>query len=58
MHAKKVAVPIYKSTGAARYSAIAVRAIKARAPIASRRPATAQKIHTGKKEPKMLYSGA
>lgn len=48
----------YKSTGAARCSAIAVRAIRARAPVASRRPPTEQKIHTGKKEPKMLYSGA
>jgi hypothetical protein len=35
-----------------------VRATTTRAPIASRRPITEQKIHTGKKEPKMLYSGA
>jgi hypothetical protein len=58
MHAKKVAMPRYKSTGAARCSAIALRAIRARAPVASTRPPTEQKIHTGKKEPKMLYSGA
>jgi len=48
----------YERTGAARCSAIAVRTIKARAPVASTRPPTEQKIHTGKKEPKMLYSGA
>ncbi|MGA7107343.1 MAG: hypothetical protein WBV28_03475 [Terracidiphilus sp.] len=30
----------------------------ARAPIANTRPLAEQKIHTGKKEPKMLYSGA
>lgn len=30
----------------------------ARAPMANTRPVTEQKIHTGKKEPKMLYSGA
>src|ERR1700733_12024352 len=44
--------------GAARCSAIAVRAIRTRAPNASRRPPTAEKIDAGKKEPKMLYSGA
>jgi hypothetical protein len=48
----------YKSTGATRCSAIVVRAIRARAPVISRRPPAEQKIHTGKKEPKMLYSGA
>jgi hypothetical protein len=48
----------YKSTGATRCSAIALRAIRARAPVASTRPPTEQKIHAGKKEPKMLYSGA
>src|SRR5580658_2023028 len=44
--------------GAARCSAIALRATRARAPVASTRPPTEQKIHAGKKEPKMLYSGA
>ena len=48
----------YKSIGAAKCSAIAARAIRARAPAASTRPPAEQKIHTGKKEPKMLYSGA
>lgn len=48
----------YRSTGAARCWAITVRAIRARAPVASTRPPTEQKIHAGKKEPKMLYSGA
>ena len=51
-------MPRYKSTGAATYSAIAVRAITARAPIINTSPPAEQKIHTGKKEPKMLYSGA
>ena len=58
MHAKKVAMVRYKSTGAAMCSAKALRAIRARAPVVSRRPPTEQKIYTGKKEPKMLYSGA
>src|ERR1700684_204417 len=58
MHARKTAVLRYRSTGAARCSATAVRAIRARAPAASTRPPAEQKIHTGKKEPKMLYSGA
>ena len=58
MHVKKVAMPRYKSTGAVRCSAMAVRAIAARATIASSRPLTEQKIHAGKKEPKILYSGA
>ncbi len=58
MHANKIAMLRYRSTGAARYSAIAVRTITARAPTISRRPLAEQKIHTGKKEPKMLYSGA
>src|SRR5271168_841388 len=48
----------YERTGAARCSAIALRAIRMRAAAASTRPAAEQKIHTGKKEPKMLYSGA
>jgi hypothetical protein len=47
----------YKSTGAARCSAMAVRAIRARMPAANTRPPREQKIHAGKKEPKMLYSG-
>ena len=50
-------MPRYESTGAARCSAIAVRAISARAPIASRRPLTEQKIHAGKKEPKIAVFG-
>src|SRR5580698_6323784 len=58
MHARKIAVLRNKSTGAARCSAIAVRTIRARAPVASTRPPAEQKIQTGKKEPKMLYSGA
>jgi hypothetical protein len=58
MHAKKIAMLRYKSTGAPRCSAIALRATRARAPVVSTRPPTEQKIHTGKKEPKMLYSGA
>ncbi len=37
---------------------MALRAIRARAPVASKRPPAAEKIHAGKKEPKMLYSGA
>lgn len=48
----------YKSTGVARCSAMAVGAIRARAPIASTRPPAEQKIHAGKKEPRILYSGA
>src|SRR5580658_4530777 len=58
MHARKTAVLRNKSTGAARCSAIAVRMTRARAPVASTRPPAEQKIHTGKKDPKMLYSGA
>jgi len=58
VQAKTVAMLKYKSTGAARCSAIAVRAIRTRAPAMNRRPPAEQKIHTGKKEPKMLYSGA
>jgi len=58
MQAKKVAMLRYKITGDAKCSAMAVRAITSRAPIASRRPMTETKIHTGNKEPKMLYSGA
>ena len=58
MHVRKIAMLRYKSTGAGRCSAMADRAMRARAPVASTRPATEQKIHTGKKEPKMLYSGA
>src|SRR5271168_4729362 len=58
MQEKKIAMLRYERTGAARCSAIAVRAIRARAPVASTRPPAEQKIHTGKKEPKMLYSGA
>ena len=58
MQAKNVAMPRYKSTGAARCSAIALRATRERAPVISTRPPMEQKIHTGKKEPKMLYSGA
>src|SRR5271156_918934 len=58
MHDKKIAILRYARTGAARCSAMAVRAIRARAPVASTRPPAEQKIHAGKKEPKMLYSGA
>src|SRR5277367_3437348 len=58
MQEKKIAMLRYERTGAARCSAIALRAIRARAPAASTRPPTVQKIHAGKKEPKMLYSGA
>jgi hypothetical protein len=58
MHVRKIAMLIYKSTGAAKCSAMAVRTIRARAHVISRRPPREQKIHTGKKEPKMLYSGA
>jgi hypothetical protein len=47
----------YKRTGAARCFAIAWRAIRARTPAISTRPPMEQKIHAGKKEPKMLYSG-
>ena len=58
MHVRKIAMLRYESTGAARCWAMAVRAISARAPATSARPPTEQKIHAGKKEPKMLYSGA
>src|ERR1700677_1294687 len=51
-------MPRYRSRGAARCSAIALRATRERAPVISTRPPMEQKIHTGKKEPKMLYSGA
>jgi hypothetical protein len=57
MHVRKIVMLRYKSTGAARCSAMAVRAIRARMPAANTRPPREQKIHAGKKEPKMLYSG-
>ncbi len=58
MQVKKIAMLRYKSTGARKCSAIAVRAISTRTPAVINRPPAAQKIHTGKKEPKILYSGA
>jgi hypothetical protein len=58
MHARKIAMLRYRSTGAAKCPAIAVREIIRRAHAASSSPPPEQKIHAGKNEPKMLYSGA